>query len=50
MNTNPKIARLAGFLYLIYIVVSILADVFGRSRLIVYGDTATTARNILISG
>lgn len=46
MNTNKKIARTAGLLYLIYIVVSIFADVFGRSRIIVLGDAATTARNI----
>ena len=27
MNTNKKTARMAGFLYLIYMVVSIFADV-----------------------
>ena len=46
METLNKKARLAGALYLIYILVSILADVFGRSRLIVSGDAATTAQNI----
>jgi hypothetical protein len=40
---------MAGFLYLIYIVVSIFADVLGRSKLIVLGDAATTARNIIES-
>lgn len=49
MNTNKKTARMAGFLYLIYIVVSIFADVFGRSKIIVLGDAATTAENIMAS-
>ncbi len=49
MNTNKKTARMAGFLYLIYIVVSIFADVLGRSRLIVLGDPVTTAGNIMAS-
>ena len=49
MNTNKKTARIAGFLYLIYIVVSIFANVLGRSKLIVLGDAATTARNIIAS-
>lgn len=40
---------MAGFLYLIYIVTSIFADVLGRSRLIVLGDAATTAGNIMAS-
>ena len=47
MNTNNKTARMAGLLYLIYIVITIVADVFGRSPLIVYGDAAATARNIM---
>jgi hypothetical protein len=49
MNTNKKTARIAGFLYLIYIVVSIFANVLGRSKLILLGDAATTARNIMES-
>src|SRR5512137_927500 len=49
MNTNKKTARMAGLLYLIYIVISIFADVLGRSKLIVLGDAATTARNIMES-
>src|SRR4030042_2115027 len=49
MNTNKKTARIAGFLYLIYIIISIFANVLGRSKLIVLGDAATTARNILAS-
>lgn len=46
MNTN-KTARIAGLLYLIYIIFHISADVIGRSKLIVYGDAATTATNIM---
>jgi len=49
MNTNKKTARMAGLLYLIYIVVSIFANVLGRSKLIILGDAATTARNIIAS-
>ena len=40
---------MAGFLYLIYIVVSIFANALGRSKLIVLGDAATTAGNIMAS-
>ena len=49
MNTNKKTARIAGFLYLLYIVVSITANELGRSKLLLLGDTATTARNIMES-
>lgn len=49
MNSINKTARMAGLLYLIYMVFHILADVIGRSRLIVLGDAATTARNIAAS-
>ncbi len=42
-----KAARIAGFLYLIYFVVEILADIFGRSPLNVLRDAATTASNIV---
>lgn len=48
-KTAPAQARVAGWLYLVYIVVAILSDVIGRSSLIVYGDAATTARNITTS-
>jgi len=40
---------MAGFLYLIYIVASIFANGLGRSKLIVLGDAATTAGNIMAS-
>ena len=49
MNSIQKTARMVGLLYLIYIVTTIVADVFGRSPLIVFGDAATTARNIMAS-
>ena len=49
MNTTMKAARTAGFLYLIYIVISIFADGLGRSKLIVLGDATTTAKNIMAS-
>jgi hypothetical protein len=49
LNTNKKTARIAGFLYFIYIVIHAFADVIGRSNLIVYGDAATTAQNIMAS-
>ena len=48
-GTINKTARMAGFLYFIYMVMHISADVIGRSKLIVYGDAATTARNIMAS-
>jgi hypothetical protein len=47
MNSINKTARMAGFLYLSYFVVEILADAFGRSPLIVMGDAAATASNIV---
>jgi len=49
MNTNKKTARMAGFLYIIYIVIHVFADVIGRSKLIVFGDAVTTAQNIMAS-
>jgi hypothetical protein len=49
MNSINKTARMAGFLYFIYIVTMIFADVIGRSKLIVFGDSAATANNIMAS-
>jgi len=40
---------MAGFLYFIYIVIHISANVIGRSKLIVYGDAAATAQKIMAS-
>ena len=42
-------ARMAGLLYFMYMVITIPADALGRSPLIVFGDAATTARNIMAS-
>ena len=50
MNTNRNIARMArttGFLYLIFMVIAIPADALARSPLIVFGDAAATASNIV---
>ena len=44
-----KTARMAGMLYFIYFVIHIFADVFGRSKIIVFGDAAATAQNIMAS-
>ncbi len=41
-----KTARIAGLFYLLYMITTIGADVFGRSKLIVFGDAAATAANI----
>jgi hypothetical protein len=52
MNTNQNIARMArmaGFLYLMSIVTLIFADSFGYNKLIVFGDAAATANNIMAS-
>ena len=40
---------MAGFLYFIYIVIHISANVIGRSKLIVFGDAAATAQKIMAS-
>ncbi len=44
---NKKHARTAGIIYLLYIIVHIVADIIGRSNLIVYGNASLTAENIL---
>ena len=49
LGTVKKTARIAGWLYLMYIVFHVFADVIGRSGIIVYGDAAGTARNIMAS-
>ena len=46
MNTNKKTARMAGFLYLIYMATHIISDIW-RDSFIVLGDAAATASNIM---
>ena len=50
MSSIKKTARMAGTLYFIYFVIHIFADVFGRSKIIILGDAAETAQNIIASG
>ncbi len=47
MNSNKKTARVAGFLYLLVIVFGMFALMYVRPSLIVPGDAAATANNIL---
>ena len=52
MNTNSplrKIARIAGVLYLVIIMAGLFAEMAVRSNLIVPGDPAATAENIMTS-
>ncbi|HDD62519.1 MAG TPA: DUF4386 domain-containing protein [Chloroflexi bacterium] len=49
MNSIKKTARMAGLLYFIYFVIHIFADVFGRSKILIFGDAAATAQNIMAS-
>ena len=47
-EASPRVqARIAGFLYLIVIVGGIFAEIFVRGRLVVHGDAAATAHNIV---
>ncbi len=48
LGTNKKTARMAGVLYLIYIITTMIAQVT-RTKLIVFGDAIATAKNILAS-
>lgn len=49
MRINKKTARVAGLLYLTIIIAGIFAEFFVRQSLIVPGDAATTASNIMAS-
>lgn len=49
MGVNMKTARIAGLLYLTIIVAGIFAEFIVRQSLIVPGDAATTASNIMAS-
>jgi hypothetical protein len=47
-ETSPRLkARIAGLLYLIVIIGGIFAEIFVRGRLVVHGDAAATAHNIV---
>jgi hypothetical protein len=47
-DASPRVqARIAGFLYLIVIVGGLFAEIFVRGRLVVHGDAAATAHNIV---
>ena len=48
-TSQRKLARVAGFLYLIIFVAGIFAEFFVRSSLIVPGDVTATANNIIAS-
>ena len=49
VTTAQTYARIAGFLYLVIIVAGGFAELFARSELIVSGDAAATAENIVAS-
>ena len=49
MNSPKKTARVAGFLYLIIFCLALFAELFVRQSLIVPGDAAETANNIMAS-
>lgn len=49
MTSNNKTERFAGFLYLLVIVFGIFALMYVRPALIVPGDAAATAKNIMAS-
>lgn len=46
MNSNNKTARIAGFLYLVFIMTLAISSLI-RSKLIVFGDVTATANNIM---
>lgn len=49
-HTSPRIlARIGGVMYLLIIVLGLFGEMFVRNALIVWGDPATTAQNIVAS-
>ena len=49
MYSKVKIARIAGFLYLLIIIFGLIAQIFVRDNLVDYDNATTTAKNILAS-
>ena len=49
MNSNKKIARIAGFWYLLMAITGPIGLLYVPSKLIVPGDATATANNILAS-
>jgi len=49
MLRENRSARTAGWLYILYITVHVFADLIGRANIIVIGNPAASARNILNS-
>ena len=49
MDSKIRVARLAGFLYLLIIVFGLIAQVFVRDNLVDYNNASTTAKNIIAS-
>lgn len=49
MTSNKKIARTAGFLYLLIIIFGLIAQIFVRDSLVNYENANETAKNILAS-
>ncbi len=47
MNSNKKIARLAGLVFLMMVVFGLVAEIFFRQKIFSSSDLATTANNIL---
>jgi hypothetical protein len=50
MNSINKTARMAGLLYLSFIISMVIANAVGRAGIIVDGDAAATAANIIAKG
>lgn len=49
MYSKVKIARIAGFLYLLVVIFGLIAQIFVRDNLVDYDNAAITAKNILDS-
>ena len=49
MKSTAKIARIAGFLYLLIIVFGLIAQIFVRDSLVDYNNATVTAKNIVNS-